>query len=62
MGSHLVFQNFSFYSNLFDGKNKTPLSSEIRGLSFHGMPLWGLGGWVNPMPLVVPAVEESLTK
>jgi hypothetical protein len=41
---------------------KTPLSFEMRGLSFHGMPLWGLGGWVNPMPFYVPAVEESLTR
>jgi len=34
----------------------------MRGLSFHGMPLWGLGGWVNPMPSYVSAVDESLTK
>jgi hypothetical protein len=43
-------------------KTKTLLSSEMWGFLIHGMPLWGLGGWVEPMRLVVPAVEESLNK
>jgi hypothetical protein len=52
-----------FLNEQYAGRNKNPaLFLDAGFFSFHGMPLWGLGGWVNPMPLVVPSVEESLTK
>jgi len=58
----LYFSISLFIAAYSTAKTKTLLSFEMRGLSFHGMPLWKLGGWVDPMPPVVPAVEESLNK